>query len=188
MRALAWPLAAMLLASCALFDPPLPNIWPGAQSVLAGGRSSADELAAYMARLSALGDAGLSGEARRQRQVAGRAAAPDLERVKAAMALTMAQHAEEGEILALVEPVARKQQNDASVRAMASFLQAIALDRRRLRESATAAGTRLREERRAHEALRSRADAAQERAALLQQKLDALTELEKSLSDRQSSR
>jgi hypothetical protein len=43
----------------------------------------------------------------------------------------------------------------------------------------------VRDERRAQEQLRSRADSAQERAEQLQQKLDALTALEKSLSDRQ---
>ena len=67
---------------------------------------------------------------------------------------------------------------------MASFLQAMAGERRRLRESAAASGTRLREERHAREVEKQRADALQERAAQLQQKLDALSDLEKSLSDR----
>jgi hypothetical protein len=67
---------------------------------------------------------------------------------------------------------------------MASFLHVLAAERRRLRETAAA---RERDERRAHQALRARAEAAQERAAQLQQKLDALTALEKSLSERQTS-
>ena len=67
---------------------------------------------------------------------------------------------------------------------MASFLLLQAAERRRLKEGVAAAGSRLRDERRAHEAQKQRADALQERAAQLQQKIDALTELEKSLSDR----
>jgi hypothetical protein len=61
-------------------------------------------------------------------------------------------------------------------------------ERRRLRESAAAANAKAREDRRAADAQKQRADGLQERAAQLQQKLDALTELEKSLSDRQTNR
>ena len=67
---------------------------------------------------------------------------------------------------------------------MASFLLIQSAERRRLKEGAAAAGSRLRDERRAHEAQKQRADALQERASQLQQKIDALTELEKSLSER----
>jgi hypothetical protein len=69
---------------------------------------------------------------------------------------------------------------------MASFLLVQAAERKRLKEGAAAAGSRLRDERRATEAQKQRADALQERAAQLQQKIEALTELEKSLSDRQT--
>ncbi|HUQ28434.1 MAG TPA: hypothetical protein VM051_07565, partial [Usitatibacter sp.] len=93
--------------------------------------------------------------------------------------------ADEAELLALVEPVA-KRDAPAPVKAMASFLQAQALERRRLRESAASARATLRDERRALEAQKQKAETLQERAAQLQQKLDALTELEKSLSDRQN--
>ena len=101
--------------------------------------------------------------------------------VKAAIALLLANHPDDAEILALMDP--RKEKGDDAA-VMASFLHVLAAERRRLRETAAA---RTREERRAHEALRSRAEAAQERAAQLQQKLDALTALEKSLSERQPS-
>lgn len=74
----------------------------------------------------------------------------------------------------------------AEVREMASFLHVQAAERRRLRESAAAAEKSLREERKAAESQKARADSLQERAAQLQQKLDALGEIEKSLSDRQS--
>ncbi len=67
---------------------------------------------------------------------------------------------------------------------MASFLQGIAHERRRLKESAAAAGAKLRDAQRARDNEKQRAEALQERAAQLQQKLDALTDLEKSLSDR----
>ena len=67
---------------------------------------------------------------------------------------------------------------------MASFLHGIALERRRLKESAAATGARLREAQKARDNEKQRAEALQERAAQLQQKLDALTDIEKSLSDR----
>jgi hypothetical protein len=147
-------------------------------------RSSADELVNYLARLKGMNESALSAEASRQRQAAQREAS-DVARVKAAMALTVSGHADEGDILALVEPLAKKDR-DPDVRAMASFLQGIAHERRRLKESAAAAGARARDAQRARENEKQRAEAMQERAAQLQQKLDALTDLEKSLSDRQN--
>jgi hypothetical protein len=180
--ALAW-LAA---AGCSLLAPP---VAPGAApepSIAARlfTRSSADELVAYLDRLRGMNEGALESELTRQRQAMVRGA-DDLTRVKTALVLTLARPAEEGDILTLVDPVARKASGDADVKAVASFLQVLANERRRLRESATAAGTKLREERRATEAQKQRADALQERATQLQQKLDALTEIEKSLSDRQ---
>lgn len=177
MSRLAAVALALLLASCGTMGPPeermaAPKVEP----------SSADEVVAYLARLRTMGPAAVTTEATRQRQAASARAPGELARVKAAIALLVAQHAEDAEILALVEPVARFE--DPDLRAMASFLHILAADRRRLRESAAA---RVRDERRAQEQLRSRADAAQERAEQLQQKLDALTALEKSLSNRQPS-
>jgi hypothetical protein len=185
-------LAALCLAAgaCSVLAPDAPQSAPPrpASPALGGffgrGTTTADELVAYLDRIRVLGESALAAEATRQRQLAQREN-NDLARVKAALALTLSLPAEEGDILALVDPVARKASADADLKAMASFLQAIAGDRRRLREGATAAAARLREERRAHEVQKQRADALQERAAQLQQKLDALTEIEKSLSDRQ---
>jgi len=131
-------------------------------------RSSADELLAYVAHVRALPEAGLAAEAARRRREAG-----DVARLKAAIALAFSIHAEESDILALVEPL-EKRTADRDVRAMAGFLQAMALERRRVKENASA---RLRDE---HKAL----DAQRQRAESLQQKLDALSELEKSLSER----
>lgn len=145
------------------------------------GASGSEELVAYLGRLRTMGAAAVTAEAARQRQAAARAPT-EVARVKAAMALFMAHAEDEVEIISLVEPVTRSDSQDPDLRAMASFLQIMAADRRRLRESAAA---RVRDERRAQEQLRSRADSAQERAEQLQQKLDALTALEKSLSDRQ---
>ena len=82
-----------------------------------------------------------------------------------------------GDIIALVEPTLKRENGDRDVRAMASFLHVLALERRRLKGSAAGAEAKLRDERRAAETQKQRAEA-------LQQKLDALTELEKSLTDR----
>ena len=185
----AWLMLAVLAAaSCAAPAPQSASSPGAASSPMAGlfrrSSSSADELVAYLDRIRVLGESALASEATRQRNAAQRDGS-DLSRVKAALALALSREAEDGDILALVEPVARRSSADADLKAVASFLQALAGDRRRLRESATAAAVKLREERRAYEAQKLRADALQERAAQLQQKLDALTEIEKSLSDRQ---
>ena len=181
---------ACCAAGCAMVERAVPVMLasPARPAVV----TAADEMVAYLARLRGLDDRALAAETLRQKQAA-RGDASDLARVKVALALSLAADAPEGEILALVEPVARKDAADDDLQAMASFLQVQAGERRRLRESAAAAGARLREERRQHETQKQRADALQERtaqlqerAAQLQQKLDALSELEKSLSDRQA--
>ena len=175
--------ALLLLAGCGLVDR---IALPGATGALfpASGGASAAELVRYMDGLRGMDEGALAAEATSQRLAAARDSS-GVARVKAAIALTLMHPAEEGEILALLEPVAKRDSPDADLRTVASFLQSMAIDRRRLRESAAAAGSRLRDERRAHDAQKQRADALQERAAQLQQKLDALTELEKSLSERQ---
>jgi hypothetical protein len=176
--------AVTLLAGCGVLQPPPPE--SGAASGAAPVREASParattsaELMAYLGRIRSLSESQLAAEAARQRR-----AEDDVSRVKAGIALTLA-HAEESEIVALVEPIARRTAADPDARAMAGFLQVLAADRRRLRESAAAAANRLRDERRAQEAMKQKADAAAERAAQLQQKLDALTEIERSLSDRQ---
>lgn len=182
---------AMLLAGCGALES-LVNLAkrePAAASAAPGmpereplfGSSRPEELVAYLGRLRAMGAAAVTAEAARRRQAAARTPT-ELARVKAAMALFMAHAEDEAEIISLVEPVARNDSRDPDLRAMAGFLHVLASDRRRRKESAAA---RVRDERRAQEQLRSRADLAQERAEQLQQKLDALTALEKSLSDRQ---
>ena len=185
MKAPAALAGLLLLAACQVVDRVLPPEAPAPDSASASrgpAASISEDLIAYVSRLRAMNEAGLTAEAARQKQAAARTAA-DVEKLKAALALTLAQ-SEEAEVLALVDPVARNPSAPGDVRAMASFLQVLTQDRRRLKESAAAARTTLRDERRALEAQKQRADAMQERAAQLQQKLDALTALEKSLSDR----
>lgn len=167
--------AFALLGACTAFDRAAgPAETRSAVPAISAGRSAGDDLVAYLARIRGMNDAGLVAEAARQRRDASDAA-----RVKAALALTLASQSDESDILSLVDPVAKKDNGDRDLRAMASFLHVVVNERRRLKESAAAAGVRLREERRMQEAQRQRADA-------LQQKLDALTDLEKSLSDRPS--
>jgi hypothetical protein len=136
--------------------------------------SYAEDLLAYLGRLRAMNESALNAEAARMKRDAS-----DVARVKAALAMTLSERADEGEILELVEPVAKRTSADRDVRSMASFVQATALERRRLRQRANAAAGELREERRA-------AESQKQRAEQLQQKLDALTELEKSLAQRET--
>ena len=178
----------LVLAGCGVFEKlaatPPASASASSASEPAASISPAEELVAYLARLKSLNENALSAEAARQRQVAQKDST-DLMRVKAAMAMTISAQGDEADILALVDPLVRKDGRiDADVRAMASFLQGIVHERRRLKESAAAAGNRLRDAQRARETEKQRADALQERAAQLQQKLDALTDLEKSLSER----
>ena len=181
-RALAF-VAALALGGCALPNLDVPFIRP-AERAAPAGRTSADEILAYVGRLTGLRESALPAEAARQRELLQREPT-DVTRVKAALALSLASPGDDAELHALVDPVVRANGGDADLRSMASFLQALAAERRRAKESAAAATVRLRDERRASETQKQRADALQERAAQLQQKLDALTEIEKSLSDRQ---
>ena len=175
MRILAAPVAIFLLAACSVLDRAAgPAETRSAVPAIAAGRGAGDDLVAYLARIRGMNDAALGAEAARQRRDTSDAA-----RVKAAFALALSSQSDESDILSLVDPVAKKDNGDRDLRAMASFLQVVVNERRRLKESAAAAGVRLRDERRMQEAQKQRADA-------LQQKLDALTDLEKSLSDRPS--
>lgn len=181
---LAAAIGTMALASCSLPAWRPPAIFAPADPAASIAPSNAAELLAYLQRLRTLNEAALVAEATRQRQALLKDTT-DVARVKAALALTLAAPADDAEVASLVEPIVKRDGADADVRAMASFLQAIAADRRRQRESAAAAASRARDERRAVEVQKQRADALQERATQLQQKLDALTEIERSLSDRQ---
>lgn len=178
--------ACVILAGChaaPVFEPAPAGAPMGASPAPQSARVTAGgELVAYLARIRDLNDKALAAETQRQRESARKS---DLEAVKLAIALSLHPPAEEGEIASLLEPVARRASADDDVKAMASFLLVQSAERRRLKEGAAANASRLREERRAHEAQKQRADALQERAAQLQQKMDALTELEKNLSERQ---
>ena len=92
--------------------------------------------------------------------------------------MSLSSQADEGDILELVDPVTRKQ-GASDVRAMAALLQNMANERKRLRQRANATAGELREERKLAETQKQRADQ-------LQQKLDALTDLEKSLAARET--
>ena len=171
---LAWWVAMSLLtllAGCAAMDR---SAATGAPAAAAASKSTAEDLLAYLARIRGSSDSALVAEATRQRLEPG-----DLARVKAALALSLSAQSDDAEIAALVDPVTRRESADRDVRAMAAFVHALAAERRRLRETAAAAQGRLRDERRLAESQKQRADA-------LQQKLDALTELEKSLADREA--
>jgi hypothetical protein len=176
MKRIALFVAALALAGCAAQG-------EASRAPQVSSTPAAEALGTYLDELRGMNEARLAQEASRQRKLAA-AGASDLERVRAALAISLAAHGDESEVLALVEPVTRHRDAPADVRGMASFLQAMATERRRLREGAAAAAQKLRDERRAREQEKQRADSLQERAADLQQKLDALSQLEKSLSNR----
>ena len=182
MRAIAVMLLCALPA-CALLEGAESSPGPVALAARSTAPTRHSDVVAYLGELRRLNEPSLAREIARQRQVLAKDGS-DLSRTRLALALSLSPQGDEAEILGLVDPVARKETAPADVRAMASFLHAMAGERRRLKESAAAANARLREERKAVEAQKQRADTAQERAAQLQQKIDALTELEKSLSDR----
>jgi len=175
-----------IVAACAPLEPTDARTEPSMSAAYKRAPSGArggDGLASYLAQLRGMNEPSLSHEIVRQRQLLAKDGS-DASRTRLALALSLSPQGEDAEIIGLVEPVARREAAPAEVKGMASFLHAMASERRRLRESAASANAKLRDERKAAEAQKQRADTMQERAAQLQQKLDALTELEKSLSDR----
>ena len=169
-------LAITLIAGCSAVDRTAPETLPAAAKA-----ATAEDLLTYLARIRGSSESALAAEAARQRREGG-----DLARVKAALALSLSMQAEDAEIAALVDPVARRESADRDLRAMAAFVHALAAERRKLRETAAAAQGRLRDERRLAESQKQLAESQKQRADALQQKLDALTELEKSLADREA--
>jgi hypothetical protein len=195
MKALA--LAGLLgLTACAPLERPAPLREPApvseAAPARAGPGAASREILAYLGRLRTLDAPALETEAARAREAARRERS-DVARVKAALATALTSAADEGDVATLLEPVVRGSPGDPTLKAMAGFLQGFLqrlstagdAERRRLREGSAAAAAKLREEHRAFEAQKQRADLEQERAAQLQQKLDALTNLEKSLTDKE---
>jgi len=171
---------ASTLAACGVapVSPPRPVPAP------APAPSAADRLLAHLARLRTLDEVALAAEIARARAEADRVQT-DTARLEAALALSVAPGGDEDAILALVAPVLRLAPPASPEHvAMAGFLQGMALERRKLREGAASAGTRVQAERKEALAWKQRADAQQERADRLQKKLEALTNLEKSLANR----
>ena len=176
MRRAAGLALCALAAACASPEPASVSspATPGsASSPATSAPSYAEDLMAYLARLRTMNEAALAGEAARMRRDAS-----DLARVKAALAMSLSSQADEAEIIELVEPVTRKQ-GASDVRAMAALLNTNAQERRRLKQRAANAAGELREERKL-------AEAQKQRAEQLQQKLDALTDLERSLATREA--
>lgn len=176
-------LLALALSGCALA--PVPVAKPAPVLAPRPAPSTADRLLADLARLRQLDETGLAAEIARMREIAERVPT-DEARVEAALAMAASPASDDVDILALVAPVLREgpPPADASLRAMAGFLQGLASDRRKLRDGLQSASARSRDDRREAQAQRQRADVQQERADRLQQKLEALTNLEKSLANR----
>ena len=182
MRQLLAALAVAVLAAGCATSPTSTPIFSRAPAV--PRLSPADQLLASLTRLKAMDEVTLASEVARSRGIA-EATPTDLANLEAALALTVWPPAEDAEILARLTPVLREAPPAApEMRAMAGFLQGMVLERRKLRESASAAAAKSRDDRRDALAQKQRADAQQERADRLQQKLEALTNLEKSLSNR----
>lgn len=176
MRLAACIAAGALAASCAA-PAPLATSAPEATAsgpIPPAGVSYAEDIVAYLGRIRTMNEAALGAEAARMKRDAS-----DVARVKAALALSLSSQSDDAEVLDLVEPVTRRTNGDRDVRAMAAFVQAQASERRRLKLRATAAAGELREERKL-------AESQAQRAEQLQQKLDALTNLEKSLAERET--
>jgi hypothetical protein len=174
---------AALAAGCAM-APPAPAPVARAPVQAAPAAHTADRLLASLARLLALDESGLNAEIARRR--ADLVANPgNLARVEAAMAVAMAPAPDDEQVEELVAPVlAAFPPAEPDLRAMAGFLQGMASERRKLRDGLAAASAKSRDDRREAQSLRLRAEAQQERADRLQAKLEALTNLEKSLANR----
>src|SRR5207248_5423857 len=82
-------------------------------SAAASGKSTAEDLLAYLARMRGASESALAAEAARQKREPGDAA-----RVKAALALALSLQSDDAEIAALVDAIARKEDADRDLRAM----------------------------------------------------------------------
>src|SRR6185503_10397584 len=124
MRALLLAAMALALAACSGIE------WPARGEPMrpAAVSEAGSGIVAYLETLQGMSESRLAAEAARQRAAAAREPG-DAAKVKAAIALSLVPHADESEILALVEPVAAKRGAPSEVRAMASFLQAMAGER-----------------------------------------------------------
>jgi hypothetical protein len=179
-RALLPVLLAATLAGCAI----APSTPPPSPTRAPAERATAERLLASLARMIAMDEHALAAEASRAREAAERGT-DSFASVEAALALSMAAAPDDAQVLALVAPVlAAYPPVEPEIRAMAGFLQAIASDRRKLRDSLATASAKSRDDRREAQSQRLRAEAQQERADRLQLKLEALTNLEKSLANR----
>jgi len=170
--------AGAIAAGCATPAPAPGNASESTSATATGappaGVTYAEDLVAYLGRIRTMNEAALGTEAARMKRDPS-----DIARVKAALALSLSPQADDSEVIDLVEPITRKTSADSDVKAMASFVHAMATERRRLKQRATAAAGELRDERRLSETQTQRAEQ-------LQQKLDALTNLEKSLAERET--
>lgn len=178
--------ALALLAACATPEkaPPPP---PAPVVVIPPPPSEADQLVTRLARLGATAPAEQQAEISRLKETNTRTPS-DVGRVELAFALT-AQGADETEILAALEPVTREGGTaSVDVKSVAGFLQGVVLERRKLKEGLAAANTRAIADRKAIDAGRLKEAQLQDQLSRLQRKLDALTNLEKSLSDRKNAR
>jgi hypothetical protein len=178
--------ALALLAACAVPEkaPPPP---PVPVAIAPPPPSEADELVARLVRLNVAGGAEQQAAVARLRESNARSPT-DVGRVELAFALT-ASGADESEILATLEPVTREGTTaSVDVKSVAGFLQGVILERRKLKEGLAAANARASADRKSVEAGRQREAQLQEQLSRLQRKLDALTNLEKSLSDRKNAR
>ena len=184
------PIAAIaalaLLAACAVPEKaPAPP--PAAVVVAPAAPSEADQLLTRLSRLNATGLAEQQAEVARLKESTARAPS-DVGRVELAFALT-ASGADESEILAALEPVTREGGTaSVDVKSVAGFLQGVILERRKLKEGLAAANARASADRKSVDASRQKEAQLQEQVSRLQKKLDALTNLEKSLSDRKNAR
>jgi len=175
-----------LLASCATPEK-APQPPPAPVFVPPPAPSDAEQLVTRLGRLNAAGPAEQQTEVARLKESTERAPT-DVGRVELAFALT-ASGADEGEILAALEPVTREGGTaSVDVKSVAGFLQGVILERRKLKESLAAANARAGADRKSAEASRQKEVQLQEQLSRLQKKLDALTNLEKSLSDRKNAR
>jgi hypothetical protein len=176
----------VLVASCAAPQkaPPPP---PAPAAVAPPAPSEAEQLVTRLARLNSAGPAEQQAEVARLKESTARSPS-DVGRVELAFALT-ASGADEGEILAALEPVTREGGTaSVDVKSVAGFLQGVILERRKLKEGLAAANARASADRKSAEASRQKEAQLQEQLSRLQKKLDALTNLEKSLSDRKNAR
>lgn len=180
-------LSCLVVAGCAappVGEPaPAPKPAPVTSAIIPSSAPSVSEsIMTYVLKVRNLGNSVLTDEIHKMRESFNRDRT-DTNRLKLAVVLVQSGSADEGEILALVDPVTQEQA-DPGLRGLAVLLHTTMMERRKTREALLATQGRLRDAQKSQENTQARSEQLKKQVEDLERKLTALKSIEKSLIQR----